>query len=139
MADKDTTFETKSTWKDSGYDCDHCGGQVYRRTDFLPGKRKQTYYQCQSCGCQWGLNGGVLRVGNGRYCFQAQQERQETLVESVPAWLTSHRTLLLIGFIVLLILFRFGGLMLLRLLIPLVLVGFVVYSIWKWGREQSWW
>ncbi len=65
-------IETNTKWKDSGFDCDHCGGEILERTDRETGQADFICYQCRECGCQWTLSGDVLRVGSGTHCKAAQ-------------------------------------------------------------------
>lgn len=129
-------IETRTTWRDSGYDCDHCGGEIHERTDYETGQPKSVCYQCRRCGCQWSLGGDVLRVGNGRYCQAAQIKRSNPMSDgfTLPAWLV-----IVLAVLTLLILVRFGGLVALRYLIPVAIAALVVFSLVRLGREQEWW
>jgi hypothetical protein len=51
-----------------------------------------------------------------------------------------RRTALIIGGVILfLVLLRLGGLMLFRFLLPFLVIGFLIYLVFKFGREQMWW
>ena len=131
-------IEAKSTFQDSGYDCDHCGGRVLIRTDKETGQPAQEYYQCELCGCQWELSGGVLRVGQHSNCPQAQQKRQvpsegEPLLPFPPIFL-------IIGFVVALILLIYvGGIVAIRFLIPITIAVVVAFGVFRLGKEKMWW
>lgn len=126
-------FETKTTWEDSGHDCNHCGGEVLKRTEQMPDGRTAVSLQCRECACQWALDGTWLKVGNGRACRAAQRES-----EGNPG-LASRRLLTIFGVGLLLVIARYGGIGLLRYLIPLTILGFVSWTIYKSGRELHLW
>lgn len=131
-------IEAKSTFKDSGYDCDHCGGCVLIRTDKETGQPLQECYQCELCGCQWEMSGEVLRVGQHSNCSQAQQKR-EKLSESEPL-LPFPPIFVIIGFVVVLILLIYvGGLVAIRFLIPITIAVVVVFMVFRLGKEKLWW
>lgn len=129
-------IETKTDWDDSGFDCDHCGGEVSRRTDRETGLPDKVCFQCMQCGCQWTAAGSVQRVGHGRHCAKAARERAGT---SPLTYLQSPPMMALIGVILLLVLIRLGGFGALRLLIPLALIGYVAYRVHQYGQERMWW
>ncbi len=131
-------IETKTSWNDSGYDCDHCGGQILERTDQETGQSARACYQCEVCGCQWLLDGEVLRVGNMPSCQRAQRVRIESQekepIDPTMMWVTvGGGILLLLGTV------YFGGLVAIRFLLPLVIVFFVARAIYKMGKERMWW
>ena len=37
-----SAIETITLWEDAGYDCDHCGGRILRRTDRETGLRDRS-------------------------------------------------------------------------------------------------
>lgn len=131
-------IETETTWNDSGYDCDHCGGQILERTDRETGQPARVCYQCQICGCQWQLSGVVLRIGTMPTCRTAQRVRMK-VTEKEPAsraqlWIgAGGAILLLLGII------YFGGLVAIRFLIPLFIAIFVFRAIYQMGKERMWW
>jgi hypothetical protein len=130
-------IETKTTWQDSGYDCDHCGGRVLERTDSETGQPARVCYQCEVCGCQWTLSGDMLRVGQRRACADAAKAREDVPVTYTPdrrRWL--YWAAVILG---LLFLLRFGGFAFIYGLIPLLLVGGTLYLVLQFGKEQQWW
>jgi hypothetical protein len=133
-------IETNTSWQDSGFDCDHCGGEIAKRTDRETGQSDRVCYQCRQCGCQWSLNGSVMRIGNSRYCEAAQRERMGT---KATDFLVSRRVLIVLGILLILAVLRFGGFgafaMLLRFLLPVALVAVIVMYVVRYGREQEWW
>lgn len=131
-------IETDTTWKDSGYDCDHCGGQIFERTDRETGQPAQVCYQCQACGCQWQLNGDVLRIGNMNKCHRAQRVRLKDQ-EPVEIRTAKLRLIVIVGLLVLLGIVYFGGLVAIRFLIPVSLAGFVFLTVYRVGKERMWW
>lgn len=142
-------IETSTDWEDSGFDCDHCGGEILKRIDHETGRPDQISYQCAECGCQWAIGGDILRVGNGTYCMAAQRQRNKqqepTKLPELPAdlneWagLLSKSLWILIAVIAGVILLRFGGAMVVRLLLPVAVIGVGAYFLVRYGRTQSWW
>jgi len=128
-------IETRTTWEDSGHDCEHCGGVVWKRTDHLPDGGTEVSFQCRQCSCQWTQAGDWLRVGNGRHCRQAHRQFMHANVEGL--W--SRRVFIALGVILLLVIVRVGGLGALRFLLPLFLMGFVVWTVVRLLRERKWW
>ncbi len=126
-------LETKTSWEDSGHDCDHCGGEVLRRTDYLPNGLTDVSLQCRNCGCQWAPDGTWLRVGNGRSCPTAHQQQTDS-----PGWL-SRRLFVGLGIILLIMMARLGGIGFLRYLLPLAVLGLVIWTVLRLGREYHWW
>jgi hypothetical protein len=58
-------------------------------------------------------------------------------LSGISVW---QRVALIIGGVILfLVLLRFGGLMLFRFLLPIAVIGFLIYLVFKLGREQEWW
>lgn len=74
-----------------------------------------------------------MKVGNGRACRAAHREQKEK-----PGQL-SRRLLTILGVVLLLVIARFGGIGLLRYLIPLIVLGAVAWTIHKIGRELHLW
>lgn len=137
------TEEQKINQEDSGYDCDHCGGEILLSREISRGRPASGYYQCRSCGCEWTLKGDVLHIGTEPGCKTAQRDRmgggglQLPEISEISIW---RRAALIIGGVILfLVLLRFGGLMLFRFLLPLFVIGLLVYLVFKMGREQEWW
>ena len=62
------------TWEDSGFDCDHCGGEILKRSHQTIPEREQ-YFQCNQCGCRWSVGGDIIRVGSGPFCQHDGQQR----------------------------------------------------------------
>lgn len=133
-------IETGTSWEDSGYDCDHCGGEIVKRIDREAGQRDKVCLQCKKCGCQWTPTGAVQRVGSGRHCKRAQREKAGTRPTD---FLLSPRVLIVLGILLLAAVARFGGFaslfMLLRLLLPLGVLALIGYYVVRFGREQEWW
>jgi len=139
-------IETKTTWKDSGFDCEHCGGEIYERTDHEPGRPDFVCFQCRACGCQWSLDGEVLRVGDGPYCKAAARRRTpEPSFDFNAGDLTdlanklSKNLWILLAIIAGVILLRFGGGIVVRYLLPVVLLGGAAYVLLRYGRTHEWW
>lgn len=130
-------IETDTIWQDAGYDCDHCGGRILRRTDRETGLRDRTCYQCEQCSCQWTLERQPLRVGTTAACRAAQRQRA---AEAEAGGLPYSRWLLMaLGVVVALVLLRFGGGALLRGLLPLLLVGLAAVVVWYIARRNGRW
>lgn len=132
-----TNIEVHTSWSDSGYDCDHCGGRILQRTDRETGRPLKICFQCEACGCQWTPEGDVLRVGRAPHCRQAQRQRraiqhQQTAV--FPAWLW-----VVGGGLILLLIIWIGGLMALRFIIPVAIAALVATAVYRFGRERAWW
>lgn len=127
-------IETKTTWKDSGYDCDHCGGQILKRSDHEAGHPAQICYQCQVCGCQWELSGDILRVGHLTVCYRALKSQATTPVNPGRFWLA-----FVIVILVLLGVIYFGGLVAVRYVIPIAITVFVFRALYLMGKERMWW
>ncbi|MDX1413729.1 MAG: hypothetical protein R3293_06030 [Candidatus Promineifilaceae bacterium] len=144
-------IETDTVWKDSGFDCDHCGGEILKRTDRETGQADFVCYQCRECGCQWTLNGDVLRIGSGQFCkaAQTQRERQRQdepgslpdILVNVDQWagLLSKSLWVLLALIAGVILLRFGGGVVARYLLPIVVIGVAAFLLVRYGKTQSWW
>lgn len=129
-------IETRTTWEDTGYDCDHCGGRILKRTDYESGQPARSCFQCEQCSCQWTLSHKPLRVGTLRACRKAQRERvaESEATDPYSRWLLLGLAILL-GFLIL----RFGGGTALRLTFPLLITGAALYAIFRFGRMQDWW
>jgi len=142
-------IDTSTIWKDSGFDCDHCGGEILERTDQESGQADFVCFQCRECGCQWTVGGDVLRIGSGTHCKAAQRERQKQNepgpLSDIPvdlnhwAGLLSRSLWVLLALIGGAILLRFGGGVVLRYLLPLIIIGGVGYFLIRYGKTQSWW
>jgi hypothetical protein len=134
----------EKVWIDSGYDCDHCGGELLRLKARRPSRPNDAYYRCQRCDCKWTLGGDVVQVGQGAYCHEAQGRRQGNVNPQESNWLEWLWTLprwvqMVGGVLLLLLLLRFGGLMLFRLLLPVALLALMGYLILRYGQEREWW
>jgi predicted RNA-binding Zn-ribbon protein involved in translation (DUF1610 family) len=142
-------IETSTDWEDSGFDCDHCGGEIFKRIDHETGRADHVSYQCGECGCQWALGGDVLRIGEGTYCRAAARARHQPNepvgLPDIPVdfgqWsgLLSKSLWILLALVAAVILLRFGGAIVMRLLLPFALVGVGAYLLVRYGRAQSWW
>ncbi len=131
-------IEAKTSFEDSGYDCDHCGGRVLIRTDKETGQPIQKCYQCELCGCQWQFSGAVLRVGQHASCIKAQHKRMSAR-ESESA-LPFSPIFLIVGLLLfLVILVYFGGLVAIRFFIPIAIAIAVGFALFQFGKEKMWW
>ncbi|WP_420627679.1 hypothetical protein [Candidatus Leptofilum sp.] len=131
-------IETETTWDDSGYDCDHCGGQILKRTDVETGQPARVCYQCQACGCQWKLSGDVMRIGSMNSCRRAQRVRSksqaQTSIDPIKLRLIVVGTILFLGAIMFV-----GGITAIRFLVPIGIAVFVFWTIYQMGKERMWW
>lgn len=131
-------IETETIWNDSGYDCDHCGGQILERTDIETGQPARVCYQCQACGCQWEISGEILRIGSMNSCRRAQRVRAtahpQTSVNPVKLRLIVVVSLMFLGMMVF-----YGGLTAIRFLVPIGIAVFVIWAIYQMGKERMWW
>ena len=120
------TIVASTEWADAGYDCDHCGGRVLRRTDHETGLRDRSCLQCEQCSCQWTLERQPLRVGTIAACRAAQRQRATAAeaIEAIPRWLLV--ALVVVG---VLILARSGVGVLLRVGAPLLPVALAAAAI----------
>jgi hypothetical protein len=142
-------IETSTDWEDSGFDCDHCGGEILKRIDHETGRPDFVSYQCASCGCQWSEGGDVLRIGNGTYCRAAQRRRMRQQeapdAPKIPvnlnqlSGLLSKSLWILLAVVAAVILLRFGGSVVLRLILPFAVIAIGGYFLVRYGRTQSWW
>lgn len=129
-------METRSHWEDSGYDCDLCGGQIFRRTDeeLLA---VTAYYQCRNCGAQWSLNNKLLRAGDS-----SKQRPKRSFGHNKPFELNwPNWVWLVIGFVAMFLFFRAGsvGALILRYAVPAVFVVVAGLVVFRLGRELEWW
>lgn len=135
----------ETNWVDSGYDCDHCGGEIAQLKARKAARPSHAYYRCRHCGCEWTRKGDVVRIGEGAACRPAQGQRmsQAPPPQSWRGWLTAvpRWARIVVAVLLLLLLLRFApvGFLLLRFLLPVALVGFIVYLVVRLGREQQWW
>lgn len=130
-------IETRTSWEDSGYDCDHCGGQIFRRTDYETGQSPRVCYQCRACGCQWTMDGETLRIGRKAVCKVAHRRQARSVPDSsmnIPSWVWG---ILVVVFLLAAV--RFGGLAALRFLVPLVLAALAIRYTYRLGQERQWW
>jgi hypothetical protein len=129
-------INTHTTWDDTGYDCDHCGGRILKRTDHESGLPDQSCFQCEQCSCQWTLANQPLRVGTLRACRKAQRTRAAITEAADPyaRWI-----LVGLGVLAFLFLLRFGGGVALRFLLPVLLAAGALYLFARFGRTQDWW
>lgn len=125
-------------WEDSGFDCDHCGGEILKRAHrTIP--QKEQYFQCKQCGCRWSAGGDIIRVGDSPHCQHSGYQGPSLPQDKRIWWAVAAVGLLLLFF-------RFGGVAVLgfgfalvRFLIPLgilVLIGMAIYWL---GRQQGFW
>ena len=119
-----SAIETSTLWEDAGYDCDHCGGRILRRTDRETGLRDRSCFQCEQCSCQWTLERRPLRVGKTPACRAAQRGRAHAAETAQPPYV--RWLLIALGVVVLFALLRSGGGVGLRAALPLVLLAGLV-------------
>ncbi len=150
--------KNETLWEDSGFDCHHCGGEIYKRIEREPGFDKTTSYQCRQCKCQWSTEGVLIQVGNSADCRagvgQTAVNRpnppkppQSTTLAPVKPVATPrknhHLSNWIIGgllaLIIALALIRFAGALVFRFFVPALLVGAIVYLLFQLGRQQRWW
>ena len=95
-------------------------------------------YQCQACGCQWQLDGDVIRVVNRSSCRRAQRVRATTQAKEQinPNQL---RLAAVVSILVLIGIVYFGGLVAIRFLIPVAIAIFVIRAVYQLGKERMWW
>lgn len=129
-------IETHTSWEDTGFDCDHCGGRILKRTDHESGQRDRTCYQCEKCSCQWTLAHEPLRVGTLSSCRKAQRERVAVSETTDPY---ARWVLIGLGILVTLFLLRFGGGFAVRYLFPLIVAAAGIYILIRFGRVRDWW
>lgn len=137
-------IETNTTWEDSGFDCEHCGGEILKRTDKETGLPDHICYQCRECGCQWDLEGEIIRIGTGEYCRAAARQNAPEAgfdMGEVADWANklSKNLWILLAIIGGVLLLRFGGAIVVRYVLPLILLGIAAYVLVRYGRKQSWW
>lgn len=147
----------ETLWEDSGFDCHHCGGEIYKRIEREPGLDKTTTYQCRLCHCQWSTEGVLIQVGTMADCRAVAQtavSRAHIPPQTQPAaptttlapppnkpthWLTNRFIVGLLGLIIFLALIRFAGALVFRLFVPALLLGAIGYLLFQLGRQQRWW
>jgi hypothetical protein len=136
-------IETDTIFKDSGFDCDHCGGEILKRIDRETGQPDTICYQCRECGCQWALGGDPLRVGSGTYCRAAQKEKERSL-EPEPlsfdleewAGMLSKSVWILVAIVAGVILLVFGGGIIFRYLLPVLIIGVAAFLLIRYARNR---
>ncbi len=126
-------IDTKTNWEDSGYDCQYCGVKILKRTDIETGQPTKTCYQGER-GCQWSLDGELIRIGHHPECRKAQKQTAVSPTWTVPNWVWIVVAVLFLGFAL-----RFGGFVALRYLVPLILVVMAATFGYQYGREKEWW
>ncbi|MCA9952630.1 MAG: hypothetical protein KDE48_23435 [Anaerolineales bacterium] len=131
-------IETETRWEDSGFDCEHCGGEILLRTDIETGRADFQCYQCKECACQWLLSGDLHRIGDGAQCKKAAKASE---AEGEVHWVDrlSRSLWILLAIIAGVMLLRFGGGLVIRLLLPLIALGVLGYVLVRYGRTQEWW
>jgi hypothetical protein len=136
----------KDAWIDSGQDCDHCGGEMLRLAAKRPLHPNDPYYRCRACGCEWTQRREIVRLGDGRHCYLAKGQRPKPTQSDPADWLARLRETpgwLRVTAVVLLILLalRFAAFsfMLLRLAIPLAIIGLALFLVHRFGQQQRWW
>ncbi len=126
-----------ANWEDSGFDCDHCGGEVLARSE-KSGLKANKMYLCSQCGCRWASSGRLMKVGNGPFCASSNTQTPPRIDKRV--WWILGVGILLLG------LFRFGGFAVLsfgltfvRFLIPLGILALIGMAIYYVGRQMGFW
>lgn len=125
-------------WEDTGFDCEHCGGEVLKRTH---SQQDEVYYQCSQCGYRWSLDGAVIRKGTGQSPYW--EERDASFHPSVPN--PSRRLWLLVAVLVggTAVYFLSTRLLIILLWIPrflpLIVVAGIFYFVWRYGKTEEWW
>ncbi|MEM7112403.1 MAG: hypothetical protein AAF614_08220 [Chloroflexota bacterium] len=149
MSDKETL------WEDSGFDCNHCGGEIHKRIDRELGHHKTTSFQCRQCHCRWSIHGALLTIGNLPVCQQADARTSRrprtavkppspvTIAEKLPridVTKALNRIIITLAVVVgFLFLLRFAGAVLFRFFVPGLIVGVIAYLVFRMGRQQEWW
>jgi len=77
-----------------------------------------------------------MRVGSHPDCQRLQREGtlQESPSHPIPNWVW-----MIVTVIFLLLIVRFGGIVALRLLVPMALGGLVILYVYRLGRDRQWW
>lgn len=136
-------IEAETSWNETAYDCEHCGGIILKRIDRETGQPTQICHQCGQCGCQWSLSGELLRVGHGQHCQTAMQQYQtQEILERVPELPGKiPKEALIYGAIAILLFFflaRLGALAaVMRILLPVLAVAVVIWVIWHTLKQWS--
>lgn len=140
----------ETLWEDSGFDCHHCGGEIYKRIERESGASKKTTYQCRQCHCLWSTEGVLLEVGNMADCRSGRQTAVSRtrptptapVIEkpSMPThWLSNRIIAGLLLLIAGLLLIRFAGAVVFRFFVPALLFGLILYLVIQLGRQLRWW
>lgn len=133
--------KSRTIVEDSGFDCDHCGGVIYRHTKPMKKEPARVFYQCRTCGCQWTPEGEALRVGGGEYCEAAMRERmphRKTLVSVLNRFSRGAWIAIAVGLG--LVFFRFGSLItVVRVILPVLVLVVILYFLVRYGRSHQWW
>ena len=122
-------IQTRTTWDDSGRDCDHCGGMILQRTDYETRQPPRVRYQCEECGCLWSKEGVLQRSGRLSQCPAAVDNRYSNPFLNIPE---RYWQIFFWGLIISLVLFfivRFFGPALVFQLIFLTIVGALIYYL----------
>lgn len=129
-------METRSQWEDTGYDCNFCGGQIFKRTDQEPTGLKSSYYQCELCGAQWSMTNQLIREGDRMPQRGTRPPAGRTEGRQVASWVW-----LVLGFGAMFLLMRASvvGALLVRFLIPVLFALVVSLVLFRLGREMEWW
>jgi len=127
---------TSTTWEDTGYDCDHCGGRILKRTDRETGLADRSCFQCERCSCQWTLEHRPLRIGRTPACRLAQRQRA---AEADPLEPYSRWLLIALSAVLLFGLVRFGGGAVLRVAAPAAAAAVAAFLVMHLGRQRGWW
>lgn len=127
-------METKNRWEDTGRDCPNCGGEILRRTDHLPDGSISVYNQCSGCEAQWTSDWAPLRTSAAEVINDRPGKRLVERLPPVPRWVWIT-LLAMVAFI----LMSIGGAIVFRLLIIPLILGLVVWLLFRLGQDQGWW
>ena len=143
MSDKETL------WEDSGFDCNHCGGEIHKRIDRELGHHKTTSFQCRQCQCQWSIHGALLTVGNSPTCQTEvrtavrKRPKPKQIAPAIPTiptqWISPRLLAIVAAVFVGLFLLRFAGGLVFKFFFPALILGVIVYLVFRMGQQQEWW
>ncbi|MEZ4594648.1 MAG: hypothetical protein R3D55_26410 [Chloroflexota bacterium] len=84
------------------------------------------------------MSGEILRIGSKNSCRRAQRVRatsqSQTTINPFKLRIIVVSTLLFLGMMI-----YFGGLTAVRFLVPIGIAVFVLWTVYKMGKERMWW